>query len=96
VVARHEIPNFRSLGERLVVEVDGGAVGVLSSSGLSQQGAAAQLSRELAEEAWARFGEESLGEALLAAYREYVAAGGSPEALRTLTLLGDPSLRKPR
>ncbi|MGH9465648.1 MAG: C25 family cysteine peptidase, partial [Thermoanaerobaculia bacterium] len=95
VAARHEIPSFRSLGELLVVEGDGGAVALLSSSGLSQHGAAVGLSRELVGEGWARFGVESLGEALLAAYRSHLAAGGSVESLRTLTLLGDPSLRPP-
>ncbi len=95
MAARHEIPGFRSLGERLIVHDVGGAVSVLSASGLSQHGGAAQLSRELVAEAWRRFGAESLGEALLAAYRSHLAAGGSVESLRTLTLLGDPSLRPP-
>jgi CSLREA domain-containing protein len=95
VAARHEIPSFRSLGELLVVEPDGGAVAVLSSSGLSQHGRAVQLSQSLVSEAWSRFGEESLGEALLGAYSSYIADGGSAEALGTLTLLGDPSLRRP-
>ncbi|MCI0344972.1 MAG: C25 family cysteine peptidase, partial [Chloroflexi bacterium] len=93
VAARHEIPSFRSLAEQLVVHEAGGAVAVVSSSGLSQHGAAAQLSRALIEETWTRFGAESLGEALLAAYESHLAAGGSIESLRTLTLLGDPSLR---
>ncbi len=95
VAVRHELPGFRSLGESLVLEVDGGAIAMLASSGLSQHGAASQLSPQLGA-AWASYGAESLGELLLRSYDAFLDGGGSPQALRTLTLLGDPALRPPQ
>lgn len=95
VANRHELPTVASLGEALVLEPDGGAAAVFSATGLSQHGSALRFSREWLKRPWPSPSGERLGDLILEALREATAAGAPPEAFRTYTLLGDPTLRAP-
>jgi hypothetical protein len=95
VANRHELPTVPSLGEALVLAPHGGAAAVLAASGLSQYGTTLGLSREWLSRSWPAPAEGRLGDLLLDALAAAAAQGTSPEAFRTYTLLGDPTLRVP-
>jgi hypothetical protein len=85
-------PYFNSLAEELLKAGDKGVVAAFSPSGLSLEAHAHKLHQLLLEAALHR-GHERLGDAVLAAQRDYAAWGGSPELLAIYHLLGDPALK---
>jgi hypothetical protein len=84
-------PYFNSLAEELLKAKDKGVVAAFSPSGLSLEAHAHKLHGLLLEAALHR-GHERLGDAVLAAQRDYAASGGSSELLAIYHLLGDPAL----
>jgi CSLREA domain-containing protein len=93
VANRFEIPGLPSIGGALTLDPDGGAIAVWSSTAVSQHGAAVGLGEAFARAISAPDAPPTLGEAIQRAYRDSLAAGGSPEHLSFYTLLGDPALR---
>jgi hypothetical protein len=85
-------PNFDSLSESLVKVGGRGAVAALSPSGLSLDGPAHQYHRALMGELVSG-AHERLGDAVLAAQRDYAETGLMPELLEVYQLLGDPAMR---
>jgi hypothetical protein len=85
-------PNFDSLSEALVKAGGRGAVGALSPSGLSLDGPAHQYHRALMAEITSGQ-HQRLGDAVLAAQRDYAETGLMPELLEIYQLLGDPAMR---
>lgn len=79
------------LAARLLFHPDGGAVACVSASRLGGSNFDALLWAE-----WRRAGHKTLGEALLAAWRQgWSNDGGFWPALASYNLLGDPALRMP-
>jgi hypothetical protein len=85
-------PNFDSLPEALLKAQGRGAVAAFSPSGLSLDGPAHQYHRALMGEITSGT-HARLGDAILAAQREYAEAGLMPELLSVYHLLGDPATR---
>jgi hypothetical protein len=83
-------PNLDSLSEALVKAEGRGAVAAFSPSGLSLDGPAHEYERALVAEL-ASGRHERLGDALLAAQRDYAETGLMPELLSVYQLLGDPA-----
>lgn len=93
VVGRFELPGFDSLGERLVLRPDGGAIAVWAPTSLSSTGLGRALSTEFYRRLLGRDRDVRLGDAARMAL-EAVGGGGDPaQVLTTHTLLGDPALR---
>lgn len=90
-VNRFELPAYPALGEELVRRAGGGAVAVFAPSGLGYHGAAREFATRLAASVY-RPEMNRVGDALLTAEREYVAAGGEASLLRIYNLLGDAAL----
>jgi hypothetical protein len=84
-------PNFDSLSEALVKAGGRGAVGALSPSGLSLNGPAHEYERAVMGELVSGR-HERLGDAILAAQRDYAETGLMPELLSVYQLLGDPAV----
>jgi hypothetical protein len=83
--------NFDSLSEALVKAGGRGAIAAFSPSGLSLDGPAHEYERAvIAELVSGR--HERLGDAVLAAQRDYAETGLMPELLGVYQLLGDPAL----
>lgn len=87
-------PGFTSLGERLVVQPNGGALAVWAPMGLSLNREATVLGHELLPRLAGRSGDR-LGDALLDGLAAYLAAGGEPQLMRIYGLLGDPASELP-
>jgi hypothetical protein len=85
-------PNFDALPEALLKATGGGVVAAVSPSGLSLDGPAHQYHRALMEELTSGR-HERLGDAILAAQRDYAGTGLMPELLTVYQLLGDPALK---
>ncbi len=83
-------PNFDSLGEALLKAEGRGAIAALSPSGLSLDGPAHQYHRAVMAEITSGT-HERLGDAILAAQRDYAETGLMPELLTVYQLLGDPA-----
>jgi hypothetical protein len=83
--------SFDSLGEALVKAEGRGAIASVSPSGLSLDGPAHVLHRELMAEVTSGR-HQRLGDAFLAAQQAYARSGEMPELLRVYNLLGDPAL----
>lgn len=89
---RFEIPGYPPLGAHLVLDPDGGALGVWSPTGLSLNAAAAELNRSLAEALYLQ-GAPTLGEAVQRALQDNTGRFEVPASmLRIYSLIGDPAL----
>ena len=86
---RFELPGVSSLGERLVLEPDRGAIAILAPSGLSVHDGAKLLDRELV---LAMLDEPTLGDAVVRALAEVEDEIPFPYLLRIYNLLGDPAM----
>jgi hypothetical protein len=85
-------PTFDSLAESLLKVEGRGAIAAFSPSGLSLDGPAHQYHRALMAELTSGR-HERLGDALLAAQKDYATSGAFPELLSVYHLFGDPGLR---
>ena len=90
-IAHYAYPGYRFLGEDLVVRAGGGAMAVFAPSGLSYDGPAVQLGRQIVP-ALLRAPGTVLGDAILGGVRAFAAAGGDTTLLPAYNLLGDPAL----
>jgi hypothetical protein len=88
-VNRFEVPGFRSLGEELVLDAEGGAIAVWAPSGLSINEDAVRLNKALFAQVF-QADEPVLGDAALQALS--TRNGVSPFMLRIYNLLGDGAL----
>ena len=88
-IGRFEVPGFTSLAEALVLAPQRGAISVWSPSGLSINDAALALDQAFVA---ALFEHETLGEAILAAMRDYSNSDWSMSMLEVYNLIGDPAL----
>ena len=93
-VGRFEFPGIPSLAGSLVTEAGGGALAVLSPTGLAFHSQAEAFGVELAR-ALGTTGPRRLGEALWEAEKAFLGRGGDPGYLELLHLFGDPMLRLP-
>lgn len=91
-INRFELPGIDSLGEMLVRSPSSGAVAVFSAAGLSLNDRAEPLNENLLRAIYDQ-GETILGDAILAAVREYARRNASRDLLRVYNLLGDPAVR---
>jgi hypothetical protein len=90
---RFEIPSYAALGERLVLDADGGAIAVWAPTGLSLNEPALRLNRSLF---LAVFQQQmpTLGEAVQQALQDNIRRQDVPTyMLRIYSLLGDPALQ---
>ncbi|MEM6793675.1 MAG: C25 family cysteine peptidase [Acidobacteriota bacterium] len=107
-VNRFALPGFRSLGETLVLDADGGAAAVFSATGLSEHPEARVLSRFLERslsgdrasplDPAVATGDPAgrvLGDEIVRALGRYLESGGRRELLRVYSLLGDPLTSRP-
>jgi hypothetical protein len=85
-------PNLDSLSEALVKAEGRGAGAALSPSGLSLDGPAHEYHRALVAELVSGR-HQRLGDAILAAQRDYAETGLLPELLTVYHLLGDPAMK---
>jgi hypothetical protein len=85
-------PNFDALSEALLKAEGRGAIAAFSPSGLSVDGPAHQYHRAVMAEL-TNSTHERLGDAILAAQRDYAQTGLMPELLTVYQLLGDPAMR---
>jgi len=86
-------PGRDTIGETLVLEPNGGAVAVLSSSLMSMEFQARVLTLEFQRALWAG-STPTVGEAMKAAFGTFVRKqGGAPYMALTYVLLGDPATR---
>jgi hypothetical protein len=84
-------PNLEALPEALLKAQGRGAIAAFSPSGLSLDGPAHQYHRAVMAEI-TNGQHERLGDALLAAQRDYAQTGLMPELLEVYQLLGDPAM----
>jgi hypothetical protein len=84
-------PGYDSLAESLVKAEGRGAIAAFSPSGLSLDGPAHQYHRALMAELTSGT-HERLGDAVLAAQRDYAESGQMPELLSIYHLFGDPAM----
>jgi hypothetical protein len=89
------VPGFDSLGELLVRQPSGGSVAVWAPAGLTSHGQSKLLGQLFLEQAF-RGSNERLGDAVLAALRDYAELPDAERLLRAFNLLGDPATIPPR
>jgi hypothetical protein len=88
-------PNIESLSEAFLKAGGRGTIAAFSPTGLSLDGPAHVYHRAVVEEL--ESGRHArLGDAILAAQRDYALTGSMPELLEIYTLLGDPALTMQR
>jgi hypothetical protein len=85
-------PNFEALPEALLKAEGRGVIAAFSPSGLSLDGPAHQYQRALMAEL-TNGQHERLGDAILAAQKDYAQTGLMPELLAVYHLLGDPAMK---
>jgi hypothetical protein len=85
-------PNLEALPEALLKAQGRGAIAAFSPSGLSLDGPAHQYHRAVMAELVSGQ-HERLGDAILAAQRDYAQTGLMPELLEVYQLLGDPAMK---
>lgn len=90
-VNRFELPGLVTLGEELLLAVDGGAVAVVAPSGLAYHAEVEDLATEFVRRLEASEAP-LLGEAFREAVASRVAAGASGTMLGVFNILGDPAL----
>jgi hypothetical protein len=91
VVGRFEVAGYDTLAERLLLQSDGGAAAVWAPTGASFN----NQNRLLAEnffKAVFRGREQTLGQVLLKAMKDFAALDDDPVTLKIYNLLGDPAL----
>jgi hypothetical protein len=91
LISQFAYPTVTSLGEDLVLQADGGAIGVFGPTWISYNTPASSLGGFLLPQL-AAAGGGRLGDRLLRGLNGYAAAGGDRKMLRLYTLLGDPAL----
>ena len=92
VINRFETPGYASLGERLVLDADGGAIAVWSATGLSLNSPAVRIDRSLFEAVFEQ-GISTLGEAVQQALQDNRRRQDVPAYTpRIYNLLGDAAL----
>ena len=91
VAGRFEIPGFTSLGEALLLNRNGGSAGGLVPSGAPFNSHSVRLGEEFYKAVF-RGKETSVGQALLAAMKNYLQQGGLAYVLNVYNWLGDPAL----
>jgi len=91
VLGQFAIPGYRTLGEILVLQPEGGAVAVWSPSGLSRHPDALAMNRQLIRAIYQEH-IPVLGDALQRMLTDYAAADGIREMMLIYNLLGDPAL----
>ena len=91
VAGRFEIPGFTSLGEVLLLNGNGGCAGGLVPSGAGQNADAMRLGKEFYKAVF-RGQEVTVGDAWLAAMKNYLQLGGESYLLNIFNWLGDPAL----
>ena len=90
---RFEVPSYAALGERLVLDADGGAIAIWAPTGMSLNEPALRLNRSLFS---AVFQQQmpTLGEAVQQALQDNIRRQDVPTyMLRIYSLLGDPALQ---
>lgn len=92
VVGRYELPNYETLGEALVMAEDGGAVAILSPTGLSSSGSANRLHQLFYEALFKPGPTVSLGIALRDALQALAEEAEPDWLLNTYSILGDPAV----
>ena len=85
-------PSFDALAEAFVKAEGRGAIAAFSPSGLSVDGPAHQFHRAVMAELVSGQ-HERLGDAILAAQKDYAETGLMPELLSVYHLFGDPAMR---
>jgi hypothetical protein len=95
LLGRFEIPGFRSLGEELADNPNGGAIAVWAPAGVAYDAQSSTLGRALAAQLFAARAA-TLGEAVAGAIVRFRAAGGAAATLSTYNLFGDPATRLAR
>ena len=91
IVGRFEVPGYDSLSESLVLEEDGGAIAVISASGLLMNHKSSLLGKGIYR---ARYNQRKgiLGDVYQAGLRHYSENAQSMGNIRLYNLLGDPAL----
>ncbi len=89
---RFEVPAYAALGERLLLDTDGGSIAVWAPTGLSLNEPAVRLNRSLFDAVYQQ-GASTMGEAVQQALRDNTRRQDVPAyMLRIYNLLGDPAL----
>ena len=83
------LPGYDSIGERLVMKGDGGAIAVFAPTSMEKNVDSVLLDSKLLPAVLA--GGRPVGEAVAQALAEYAATDGTPSLVRTYVLLGDPA-----
>lgn len=91
IVNLHDEEGYDSLGESMVLRVGGGAIAMWAPTGLSQNASAVELNRELLSSLY-ESGHPVLGDAIVAALKEYAKMTQVSYMPRLYTLLGDPAV----
>jgi hypothetical protein len=91
VAGRFEIPGHTVIGEALLLDGNGGAIGIWAPSGLSINEEAKSLDQFFIQAIFTG-GVETLGEAILSAFNEYSEGDYMRYIVEIYNLLGDPAL----
>jgi len=91
VAGRFEIPGFTSLGEALLLNGNGGIAGGLAPSGAALHADSMRLGEEFYKAVF-RGTAVTVGDAWLAAMKNYLQLGGESYILNIYNWLGDPAL----
>jgi subtilisin family serine protease len=86
------IPSYDSLAEQLVVKADGGAIAVLSPTGMVLNGHSRDLGKEIYKEIFSGSSKKRLGEVLIKARINYYLFRNNLFIIDTYNILGDPGL----
>ncbi len=89
-MSRFELPQYTSLAETLLLQPGGGMAGVWSSGGMSYNHQASQLDAAFFR-ALFQSGQQRVGDAIVLAATEYLAAGNGADLLGIYNYLGDPA-----
>jgi hypothetical protein len=92
-VGEFAFPGDDSLSEALVLKKDGGAVAVLSPSGLSLNALSKTLDEGFFSDLFSHGRRAILGDSMRKAFKFYKRSGGADFTLDIYNLLGDPALR---
>ncbi|MEW6358025.1 MAG: C25 family cysteine peptidase [Planctomycetota bacterium] len=92
LTGRHGLPGYDSLGEALVLKNGGGAVAFWGPSSLNFNSESRILGNGFFKAVF-QDGQAVLGDAVVAAMKDFAASRPMPETIKTYALLGDPCLR---
>ena len=93
--SRSELPGFESIGEKLLMVEQGGAIGVWGPSGTSKPKYTLALSTALGDSLFAAQGQRRLGEITDIAKRQAASTNSSYGEFDLFLLFGDPATRMP-